>query len=194
VFEPFFTTKPLGEGTGLGLASVLGAVTQNAGFIRVASQVGAGTTFIIDLPEVDPVPGAGDNASSSQELPGGEETIIVAEAEDGVRAWISRVLRECGYTVLEARHGSEALELFAEHADTVRLVLTDVVMPGADGREVGERMAIRAPEIPVLYMSAYTDDEIVRRRLLAPHIKLLQKPFSPAVLAERVRAALDGVG
>jgi signal transduction histidine kinase len=192
VFEPFFTTKPMGEGTGLGLASVFGAVTQNGGFIRVESQLGVGTTFIIELPEVVPEQGGDQEGGSIRDLPRGDETIIVAEDEDGVRSWISRVLRDRGYTVLEARNGEEALRLFAENAADVRLVLTDLVMPGADGREVGERMAIRAPDVPVVYMSAYTEDEIMRRRLLMPTLAFLQKPFPPWLLAQRVRAALDG--
>jgi two-component system cell cycle sensor histidine kinase/response regulator CckA len=191
-FEPFFTTKPLGEGTGLGLASVFGAVTQNGGFIRVESQLGAGTTFTIELPEVAPDQETDQQTNSSEDLPRGEETLIVAEDEEGVRSWIRRVLRTCGYTVLEARNGVEALGLYRENAATVRLVLTDLVMPGADGREVGDRMANEAPHVPVLYMSAYTEDEVLRRQLLAPTAALLHKPFSPWLLAQRVRAALDG--
>jgi signal transduction histidine kinase/ActR/RegA family two-component response regulator len=192
IFEPFFTTKPIGEGTGLGLASALGAVTQNGGFIRAESQLGVGTTFIIELPEVAPEPVGDQQYRSIQDLPRGDETIIVAEDEEGVRQWISRVLRDQGYTVLEARHGEEALQLFAENAAGVRLVLADLVMPNADGREVGERMASRAPDVPVVYMSAYTEDEITRRRLLASSVPFLQKPFSPSQLAQSVRAALDG--
>jgi len=192
IFEPFFTTKPIGEGTGLGLASVMGAITQNGGFVRAESQLGVGTTFIIELPEVG-LEHEGDRESSSiQDLPRGHETIIVAEDEEGVRQWISRVLRDRGYTVLEAANGEDVLRLFAEHAADVRLVLTDLVMPGADGREVGERMAIRAPDIPVVFMSAYTEDEIMRRRLLAPSVPFLQKPFSASQPAQLVRAALDG--
>jgi PAS domain S-box-containing protein len=194
IFEPFFTTKPLGEGTGLGLASVMGAVTQNGGFIRVESQLGAGTTFIIELPEVPLHPEPVAESVFTQELPRGNETIIVAEDDEGVRSWINRILSDQGYTVLEAKDGNEALQLFAEHPNEVRLVLTDLVMPGVDGREVGERMAIRAPEIPVLYMSAYTESEVMRRRLLTPGAGFLQKPFSPSLLAHRVRAALDGTG
>ncbi len=191
VFEPFFTTKPIGEGTGLGLASVFGAVTQNGGFITVESKPGAGTTFVIDLPEVPLAASSGDPLTSVEDLPRGTETIIVAEDEEGVRSWINRVLRECGYTVLEARHGAEALRLYAQNASTVALVLTDLVMAGADGREVGERMAHHAPQVPVLYMSAYTEDEILRRQLLQPNGALLQKPMSPSTLAQRVRSALD---
>jgi two-component system cell cycle sensor histidine kinase/response regulator CckA len=191
VFEPFFTTKPIGEGTGLGLASVFGAVTQNGGFITVESTRGVGTTFVIDHPEVPLAASSGEPPTSVEDLPKGTETIILAEDEEGVRSWISRVLRECGYTVLEARHGAEALRLYAQNASTVGLVLTDLVMAGADGREVGERMACDAPQVPVLFMSAYTEDEILRRQLLQPNGALLQKPMSPSTLAQRVRGALD---
>jgi CheY-like chemotaxis protein len=118
----------------------------------------------------------------------------VAEDEEGVRDWIGRVLRECGYTVLQARDGTEGLRLFAENADRVRLVLTDLVMPGAGGREVGERIAADAPHVPLLYMSSYAEEEIERRHLVEPTGALLQKPFSALVLAQRVRAALDLAG
>ena len=191
-FEPFFTTKPIGEGTGLGLASVFGAVTQNGGFLRVESQLGVGTTFIIDLPEVASAREVDGPGATPRSLPRGDETILVADDEEGVRTWIGRLLRDCGYTVLEARDGAEALRLYADHAATVRLVLTDLVMPGMDGREIGERLATRAPHLPVLYMSAYTEDEIVRRQMLAPTKPLLQKPLSASRLAQGVRAALDG--
>ena len=194
VFEPFFTTKPLGEGTGLGLASVFGAVTQHGGFIRVDSQPGTGTRFTIELPEVASSTTGGNESGPAEPMPQGRETIIVAEDEEGVREWIARVLRECGYTVLEARDGTEGLRLFAENADRVRLVLTDLVMPGAGGREVGERMAADAPHVPLLYMSSYAGEEIERRHLVEPTDALLQKPFSALVLAQRVRAALDGAG
>jgi PAS domain S-box-containing protein len=191
IFEPFFTTKPIGEGTGLGLSSVMGAVTQNGGFIRAESQLGVGTTFIIELPEVGRGQEGDQESGSTADLPRGDETIIVADDEEGVRQWIGRVLRDLGYTVLEASNGQEVLQLFAENAADVRLVLTDLVMPGADGREVGERMAIRAPDVPVVYMSAYTEDEIIRRQLLGPSVPFLQKPFSPSQLAQSVRGALD---
>jgi two-component system cell cycle sensor histidine kinase/response regulator CckA len=191
VFEPFFTTKPIGEGTGLGLASVFGAVSQNDGFVRVESQPGEGTTFIIELPEVAAA-GIDPMGTVTHDPPRGDETVIVADDEEGVRSWISRVLRDCGYTVLEARQGQEALRLLAKNAGTVGLVITDLVMPGVGGREVGERTAALAPHVPVLYMSAYTDDEVVRRQLLAPSEVYLQKPFSADELAQRVRATLDG--
>jgi two-component system cell cycle sensor histidine kinase/response regulator CckA len=192
-FEPFFTTKPIGEGTGLGLASVFGAVTQNGGFLRMESQLGVGTTFIIDLPEVASVREVDGSGAAPDSLPRGNETIIVVEDEEGVRNWISRLLHDCGYTVLEAPNGPEALRLYADHTATVRLVLTDLVMPGMDGREVGERLGARAPRLPVLYMSAYTEDEIVRRQMLAPTKPFLQKPLSASCLAQGVRAALDGM-
>jgi len=192
IFEPFFTTKPIGEGTGLGLASVLGAVTQNGGFIRVESEPGAGTTFIIELPEVPRgAEGPGERVTS-EELSSGSETIIVADEDEGVRTFIGRALGDLGYTVLQARDGEDVLRLFSEHPSEVRLVLTELVMPRGDGREVGERMAARAPDVPVLYMSAYTESEVTRRRLLTTVDAFLPKPFSPSLLAERVRAALDG--
>jgi PAS domain S-box-containing protein len=192
IFEPFFTTKPIGEGTGLGLASVMGAVTQNGGFIRVESQLGVGTTFVIELPEVPLRAGAPTDGVRAEELPRGKETIIVADDEEGVRAWIARILGDLGYSVLQARDGEEALRLFTENQTEVRLVLTNLVMPRDDGREVGERMAIRAAAVPILYMSAYSESEVMRRRLLAPDIIFLEKPFSPSLLAQRVRTALDG--
>jgi two-component system, cell cycle sensor histidine kinase and response regulator CckA len=193
VFEPFFTTKPIGEGTGLGLASVFGSVSQNGGFIRVESGPAQGTTFIIELPEVTAARTAGGHPGVAvHDLPRGDETVIVADDEEGVRRWVSRVLRHCGYTVLEARDGVEALRLWAGNTATVRLVVTDLVMANADGREIGERLAAQAPHLPVIYMSAYTVDEIMRRQLLAPSGAFLQKPFSAEQLAQRVRAALDG--
>ena len=192
VFEPFFTTKPIGEGTGLGLASVFGSVTQNGGFIRVESAPGVGTTFVIELPEVTAAAAMDPGSDGGEDLPGGNETVIVADDEDGVRSWVSRVLRQCGYTVLEARDGTEALRQWADNAPAVRLVLTDLVMPAVDGRGVGERIASEAPSVPVLYMSAYTEGQIMQRQLRVPTDALLQKPFSAELLAQRVRAALDG--
>ena len=175
VFEPFFTTKPLGEGTGLGLASVFGTVTQHGGFIRVESQLGIGTRFTIELPEVEPVSTEEVAGTPAEPMPRGGETILVAEDEVGVRDWIGRVLRECGYTVLEAEDGTEGLRLLADHADSVRLVLTDLVMPGAGGREIGERMAANAPHVSLLYMSSYAGEEIERRHLVGPAGGLMRK-------------------
>jgi nitrogen-specific signal transduction histidine kinase/CheY-like chemotaxis protein len=191
VFEPFFTTKPVGEGTGLGLAGVFGVVAQHGGFIRVESQLGSGTRFIIELPEVAAAVTGADLSRAPEPMPQGRETIIVAEDDDGVRDWIGRVLRECGYTVLEAQDGAKGLRLFAENAESVGLVLTDLVMPGVGGREIGELMAVDAPHIPLLYMSSYADEEIERRHVSMPAGGLLQKPFSALVLAQRVRAAID---
>jgi CheY-like chemotaxis protein len=121
------------------------------------------------------------------------EPLVVLDAGLGCwwRHWVSRVLRDCGYTVLECRNGGEALRLFAANTADVRLLLIDLVMPGAAGGAVGEKMAIEAPDVPVVYISAYTEDEIKRRRLLPPGSQCLHKPFSPWQLAQRVRAALD---
>ena len=190
VFEPFFTTKPIGEGTGLGLASVFGAVTQNGGFIRVDSRPGEGTMFVIELPEVVAVGGADHERTVIQDLPETRRLLSPMTRRACVAGSVG-VLQYCGYTVLEARDGTEALQLWADNAAIVRLVLTDLVMPGIDGRAVGERIAAQAPQVPILYMSAYTEDEIMRRQLLAPTGALMQKPFSAERLAQRVRAALD---
>jgi DNA-binding response OmpR family regulator len=170
----------------------MGAVTQNGGFIRVESQPGVGTTFIIELPEVPRRDEGSGDGVTIEEMSRGNETIIVADDDEGVRTWIGRALGDLGYTVLQARDGEDVLRLFSEHPSEVRLVLTELVMPRADGREVGERMAARAPDVPVLYMSAYTESEVMRRRLLTTGDGFLPKPFSPSLLAERVRAALDG--
>ena len=148
VFGPFFTTKPIGEGTGLGLSSVLGAVTQNAGFIRVESQLGVGTTFISELPEVDIASKAGAETISVHDMSRGDEMLILAEDEDGVRDWVGRVLRDLGYTVLEARTGDEALQFFVENAADVRLVLTDLVMPDGTGERSGKEWLSALPMYP----------------------------------------------
>ena len=190
IFEPFFTTKPAGQGSGLGLATVYGIVKQSGGHIWVASGPGQGTTFRIYLPEqaeadVEP---PGEPAPHS---PRGAETILVVEDEAAVRRMAARALTAQGYTVLEAEHGSRALELLAQSSRPVDLVLTDVVMPVLNGRELGEQLAAERPGLRVLFMSGYTDDDVIRRGLLRPGSPFIQKPFLPAFLARKVREVLD---
>jgi PAS domain S-box-containing protein len=191
IFEPFFTTKPVGQGTGLGLSTVYGIVKQSDGFIWCYSEPGKGTTFKIYLP----LAGARLTATPPAELPaelrGGSETILVVEDEDVVRALACRGLREQGYTVLEAKHGREALEQ-VESNRTIDLVISDVVMPELGGRELGARLALLRPELPVLYMSGYTGDDVIQRGLLEPDVPFQQKPFTPEGLARKVREMLDG--
>ena len=190
IFEPFFTTKPLGEGTGLGLSTAYGIVKQSGGYIWVYSEPGLGTTFKVYLPayhEAAPASPAADRTAPA----GGTETLLVVEDEEMVRLLACRVLRERGYTVHEAAHGAEALELLSRTARLPDLVVSDVVMPTMGGRELGSHLRERAPDLPVLYMSGFTGDDVVRRGLLEPGVPFQQKPFHPDALAQQVRDLLD---
>jgi CheY-like chemotaxis protein len=191
IFEPFFTTKPVGQGTGLGLSTVYGIVKQSDGFIWCYSEPGRGTTFKIYLPvagtRITPAPAE----RRPLELRGGSETILVVEDEEVVRTLACRGLREQGYTVLEARHGQQALEQLERHEGTIDLVISDVVMPVLSGRELGSRLAVLRPEVSVLYMSGYTGDDVIQRGLLEPGVPFQQKPFTPEGLARKVREMLD---
>jgi two-component system, cell cycle sensor histidine kinase and response regulator CckA len=191
IFEPFFTTKPVGQGTGLGLSTVYGIVKQSDGFVWCYSEVGQGTTFKIYLPQatVRALPVAPSGLAS--ELRGGNETILVVEDEDVVRSLACRGLRDQGYTVLEARHGREALDQVEGGRQSIDLVISDVVMPELSGRELGSRLAALYPELPVLYMSGYTGDDVIQRGLLEPGVPFQQKPFTPEGLARKVREMLD---
>jgi two-component system, cell cycle sensor histidine kinase and response regulator CckA len=190
VFEPFFTTK--GErGTGLGLATVHGIVRQGGGHVSVDSEVGHGTAFKVYLPRAEnPRPAAGARPGGAA-APRGSETVLLVEDEEGVRKLTRYVLLACGYTVVGARDGAEALRLAEQHTGRIALLLTDVVMPGMSGREVAERLGKMHPGIKVLFVSGYTDDEVVRHGILEAQVAFLQKPFSPTSLAVKVREVLD---
>jgi signal transduction histidine kinase len=189
IFEPFFTTKEPGKGTGLGLSTVYGIVKQSGGDVWVHSEPGQGTTFKVYLPRVSSAaPAAGSLPTT---LPQGSETLLVVEDADAVRALITRVLRETGYTVLEAESGDRALAVVADHAGPIHLLLTDVIMPGMSGLDLVARLEDLRPGTRALYMSGYTGDAIVRHGLFEPGLHLLQKPFSAATLAGAVRAVLD---
>jgi signal transduction histidine kinase/ActR/RegA family two-component response regulator len=192
IFEPFYTTKPIGEGSGLGLSTVYGIVQQSGGHIGVESAPGRGTTFRLYLPRIaqeaeTPRPGA---AAITERLRG-TETVLLVEDEEAVRRLARRVLERQGYTVLEARNGRDAVALVATHERPIDLVLTDMVMPEMSARALVEELAAARPTLRVLYMSGYTDDEILRRGLLGPDTSLLSKPFTADALAEAVRAALE---
>ena len=189
IFEPFFTTKGVGKGTGLGLSTVYGIVKQSDGYVWVDSEPGRGTTFRIYLPLTD-APWPADAAPPPRAKAAGSETVLVVEDEPLVRMMAARTLEDEGYAVLAVESGAAALEL-VEQSDRVSLVLTDVAMAGIDGRELGRRLGELRPGLPVLYMSGYPEDEIVRRGLLREHHTFIQKPFAPSALATSVRALLD---
>ncbi len=190
IFEPFFTTKAPGRGTGLGLSTVFGIVKQSLGAISVQSEVGKGTRFNIYFPRVtEPLITGGSSPASA---PGrGTETILVVEDNDGLRRLAARILTSAGYTVLEAANGEEALRLVEQGADPVHLLLSDVVMPGMDGRHLAEQLARVRRGIKVLYMSGHTSDTVLRHGIAEGQFAFLQKPLSAAALLRKVRDVLD---
>jgi len=187
VFEPFFTTKPLGLGSGLGLATAYGIVEQANGQIRVESSPGQGSSFSVILPVND----ATDTPQPliPRERPRGTETVLLAEDEDAVRRLVQRALELHGYSVLPARSGEEAEALERSHLGPIHLLITDVVMPGMGGRELADIVKSRRPHLKVLYMSGYTNDEVVRHGVILARDAFLQKPFTPAGLVAKVRVA-----
>jgi PAS domain S-box-containing protein len=191
IFEPFFTTKDVGKGTGLGLATVFGIIKQSNGFIRVSSEIGRGTTFRIYLPLVDKPTERYDGKPELVQLPVGTETVLLAEDAAAVRAAARQILERYGYTVLEAPSGRDALNIALKRQAPIHLLLTDVVMPEMSGRELAEQFFELRPSSKVLYMSGYTDDAVVLHGILSAGIAYLQKPFSPATLARKVREVLD---
>ena len=190
LFEPFFTTKPAGQGTGLGLATVYGIVKQSDGYILADSAPGQGTKFDIYFPRVLDAPMAAA-PSSRVTTATGTETILVVEDDPLVREVTARSLRAGGYRVLSARDGEEALAIATNEGGRVDLLVSDVIMPGGHGPEVAENLRHRQSDLRVLYVSGYTQDAIAERGVLSPGIELLQKPFTPSTLLERVRLVLD---
>ncbi len=191
IFEPFFTTKEPGKGTGLGLATVYGIVKQSGGHIGVYSEVGIGTTFKVYLPRVEEAVEDVKPPSRTQAPPRGTETILLAEDEAGVRNLTSYLLRECGYTVLEAVDGVDAIRVAAVHDGAIDLLITDVVMPSAGGRVASEELSRQYPGLRVLFVSGYTDDAVIRHGVLREGVNFLQKPFTPLAMAVKVREVLD---
>lgn len=190
VFEPFFTTKAPGQGTGLGLATVYGIVKQFGGHVSVRSEAGIGTSFGVYLPRGEAA-ARGRQPSEEGQPTRGSETILLVEDEAAVRSFERLALETAGYRVLTAGSGDEALDLFVRHRAEVRALVTDVVMPLMSGRELADAIHQLAPRLPVLYLSGYTDDAILRHGVLAAEASFLQKPFSSAALCARLRAVLD---
>ncbi|MCA9664368.1 MAG: PAS domain S-box protein [Myxococcales bacterium] len=191
LFEPFFTTKELGRGTGLGLSTVYGIVEQSGGSIEVDSELGRGTSFKVYFPRVDaelaPKTGPGRRGYAD-----GSETVLVVEDEKIVRTLASRLIARLGYNVLQAASGDEALKLVEKHDGTIDLLMTDVVMPGMNGRDLAERVVERLPHIKVLYSSGYTQDVIASHGVIDEDVRFIAKPYTLRSLAERIREVLDG--
>jgi PAS domain S-box-containing protein len=189
-FEPFFTTKPVGQGTGLGLSTVYGIVKQSEGYVWVYSEEGHGTTIKVYLPMVQEPRPAPVPEPPRKPLHRGEGTVLIVEDEAAVRSLAARTLADLGYETLEAEDGRSALELLEGRNGDVRLVVTDLVMPRMNGKELGEELMRRHPGMPVLYMSGYTDDDALLRGLVAPDAPFVGKPFAPDTFAARVQEVL----
>jgi PAS domain S-box-containing protein len=191
IFEPFFTTKEQGRGTGLGLATVYGVVKQNNGFINVYSEPGQGTTFKIYLPRqaVQGASGAGE-APAVQVSASGKEVVLLVEDEPMLLEIASLMIRKLGYQILAVGSPAEALDLAKQHSGRIDLLMTDVVMPGMNGRELADRLLALRPGLKRLYMSGYTADVIAHHGVLDEGVRFIQKPFSMKVLTEKLREVL----
>jgi two-component system, cell cycle sensor histidine kinase and response regulator CckA len=191
IFEPFFTTKGIGKGTGLGLSTVYGVVNQSGGHICVYSELGRWTVFKIYLPRVDEAAKPSRPIEPKPEVLPATETVLLVEDEELVRTLTCSILEEAGYSVIEASNGALAIEIAQRHVGTIHLLLTDVVMPGMNGRVLAQKMAAVRPKMKVLYVSGYTGGSSVQGDLLDVGANLLPKPFSRSTLLRKLRETLD---
>jgi PAS domain S-box-containing protein len=189
IWEPFFTTKATGHGTGLGLSMVYGSVKQSGGFVWADSAKGEGTVIQVYWPEIQAEPEPLTEPDELSPVKGGTETILIAEDDTALRALSVRTLAQLGYRCLAAGDAEEALAL--QRGETVDLIITDVVMPGMSGGALGERLALERPGLPILFISGFADEDVIRRGLLEAGRPFLQKPFAPVDLARKVRDVLD---
>jgi CheY-like chemotaxis protein len=196
IFEPFYTTKPVGAGTGLGLSTVYGIVKQHEGFIWPYSEPGVGTSMKVYLPaapseaQLAPRPDRTPPATPQGDLE--QALVMVVEDEAAIRGLVRRTLEGAGLVVIEAENGRQALDILALGGDPPRLVLSDVIMPELNGRELSDALADLHPSLPILFMSGYTGDEVLARSLLPETAPFIQKPFTPDELLSRVRGMLAG--
>ncbi|MFT4542584.1 MAG: two-component system cell cycle sensor histidine kinase/response regulator CckA [Planctomycetota bacterium] len=193
IFEPFFTTKGVGKGTGLGLSTAYGVIKQNGGSIKVESQQSLGTSFMVYLPRCHEVPEESEPSPASEKELAGRETILLVEDESSILELTRRMLEGLGYQVIASQCSVEAVRLVAEHAGEIHMLVTDIVMPKLNGQELATQLNEDHPGIKILYMSGYTADIIAERGLFDPGVNFIQKPFRMKLLAERVRAVLDGM-
>jgi CheY-like chemotaxis protein len=191
IFEPFFTTKGSGKGTGLGLATVFGAVKQNNGFINVYSEKGIGTKFTIYLPRHQGNAVQVQTKCPVETAPRGNDTILLVEDEVAILTMVLTMLTEQGYTVLTSQSPVEAIRIAGEHANEIHLLITDVVMPEMNGRDLANNLLANYPQLKCLFMSGYTSDIITHRGVLEEGVNFIQKPFTLPGLASKVREVLD---
>jgi PAS domain S-box-containing protein len=193
IFEPFFTTKLIGKGTGLGLSTVYGIVKQSGGSVQVETEPGHGTVFRVYLPARD---GVSDQRQqpAGEKIGGGSETILIAEDEADLRDLTRIFLADYGYKVITASSAEQAIQIAENMSGPIHLLLTDVIMPGMSGRQLAERIRSKRPQTKIVYMTGYTDDMVIEHKVLEPGVHLLQKPFTRADLALKVRSTLDGAG
>jgi two-component system cell cycle sensor histidine kinase/response regulator CckA len=191
IFEPFFTTKEVGKGTGLGLSTVYGVVNQSGGFVWVYSELGHGSVFKIYLPTVGESVQQTRPKELAPQLLCGTETVLLVEDEESVRTLTRSLLEEAGYQVIEARSGADALEVTASYSGPIHLLLTDVVMPGMNGPDLAERLAVTHPNMKALCMSGYTGTFANLNGLVDRCVRLIEKPFSREILLRMVREVLE---
>ena len=190
IFEPFFTTKDNAGGTGLGLATVYGIVKQSRGWILIYSEPGKGTSFKIYLPRIPREKSVGSVSEHEAPQTGGPETVLVVEDQEEVRSYAVQVLETYGYRVLAACDGPSAIAAAGDHAGPIHVLLTDVVLPGMNGRQLADRLAGERPGIKVLFTSGYTRDVIAHRGVLDADVAYLAKPYSPEALAAKLREVI----
>jgi two-component system, cell cycle sensor histidine kinase and response regulator CckA len=191
IFEPFFTTKEQGKGTGLGLATVYGIVQQNGGAIEVDSLLGAGSTFRIFWPKIETQAQVTPYCEPALSSGGGNETVLLVEDDQSVRDLTLRMLKELGYRTIDSENSSQAIELCRAHRNDIKLLVTDVVMPGMNGEQLSREIKKIIPEISILFISGYTDSNFIRHEALESLGGFLQKPFQKENLAKAVRAEIE---